>query len=162
VRKYRENKKKEECNGGVTLQKRNSNAIDTDTDTDTEKKKKETKKKKFTPSFSPPPHIDSALWDEFIKHRKAMKSPMTDMAKKMLVGRLETLRAGGHNPDDLLKTAIMNGWKSVYPEKPETKPIGSIRNERLAREFQNQNTEGPGHDRGTVSALLCREKAGRG
>lgn len=53
VRKYRENKKKQECNDDETLQKRSRNVTETasDTDTDTEKHSAEPKKRFAPPSL---------------------------------------------------------------------------------------------------------------
>ena len=73
--------------------------------------------KKLVPlidEYSPNDDIKELLID-FIKHRKNIKSPMSDRALKILLTKLDEL---GGNDDGLkirmLETAILNGWKSVY------------------------------------------------
>jgi hypothetical protein len=72
VRKYRD-KKKQPSNDHETLQKRQSNVIDTDTDTD----KKQIKKSNAT-SVACPPDVDQQIWDDWKQLRKAKKAPVTE------------------------------------------------------------------------------------
>jgi hypothetical protein len=74
VRKYRD-KKKQPSNADETLQKRQSNAIDTDTDTDTDKK--QIQRSKAT-SVACPPDVDQQIWDDWKQLRKAKKAPVTE------------------------------------------------------------------------------------
>ena len=74
----------------------------TDTVSDTKEKKTE---------------LEKAL-DDFIKHRKKIKSPMTDRAYELFINRLDKLSGG----DDQKKIAIINqsienGWKGVFELK---------------------------------------------
>lgn len=88
-----------------------TNCIDTSdtvtvTDTDTVSDTKEEKTE-----------LEKAL-DDFIKHRKKMKSPMTDRAYELFINRLDKLSCG----DDQKKIAIINqsienGWKGVFELK---------------------------------------------
>ena len=60
------------------------------------------------------------LYFEYIKMRKMIKSPMTDRALKMLIGKVNELEPNNvENQKKLLETAIINNWKSVYPLKDE-------------------------------------------
>lgn len=59
---------------------------------------------------------------EYIKMRKMIKSPMTDRALTMLIKKVNELEPTDiDRQKQLLETAIMNNWKSVYPLK-EDKP----------------------------------------
>jgi hypothetical protein len=61
-----------------------------------------------------------ALYLEYIKMRKLIKSPMTDRALQMLIKRVNDLEPDSiNNQKQMLETAIMNNWKSVYPIKRE-------------------------------------------
>ena len=62
------------------------------------------------------------LYLEYIKMRKLIKAPMTDRALQMLINKVNTLEPDSlDNQKELLETAIMNNWKSVYPIKKGAK-----------------------------------------
>jgi len=56
-------------------------------------------------------------FEDFKKMRKKIKSPMTERAEELLIMRLERLKTEGHDPKELLETAILNSWKGVWPAK---------------------------------------------
>lgn len=61
------------------------------------------------------------LYREYIKMRKLNKSPMTNRALKMLIGKVKELEPNSiDRQKQLLETAIMHNWKSVYPLKDQT------------------------------------------
>lgn len=63
-----------------------------------------------------------SLYLEYIKMRKLIKAPMTDRALQMLISKVNTLEPYSiDNQKELLETAIMNNWKSVYPIKKGAK-----------------------------------------
>ena len=63
-----------------------------------------------------------SLYLEYIKMRKLIKAPMTDRALQMLISKVNTLEPDSiDNQKELLETAIMNNWKSVYPIKKGAK-----------------------------------------
>ena len=58
------------------------------------------------------------LFLEYIKMRKLIKAPMTDYALTLLISKVEKLEPNSiERQKQLLKTAIENNWKSVYPLK---------------------------------------------
>ena len=58
------------------------------------------------------------LYLEYIKMRKLIKSPMTERALTMLINKVNELEPNSiERQKQLLETAIMNNWKSVYPLK---------------------------------------------
>lgn len=58
---------------------------------------------------------------EYIKMRKLIKSPMTDKALTMLTSKVEKLAPGNiAMQKEMLETAILNNWKSVYPPKNQS------------------------------------------
>lgn len=61
------------------------------------------------------------LYREYIKMRKLNKSPMTNRALKMLIAKVKELEPNSiDRQKQLLETAIMHNWKSVYPPKDQT------------------------------------------
>ena len=74
----------------------------------------EDKPKKTPKAYSDDPELDAAI-KEFIKHRRAIKSPMTDKAIELFLNKLDTLSTDKQEQIQLINTAIERGWKSVYP-----------------------------------------------
>lgn len=61
------------------------------------------------------------LYIEFIKMRKMIKSPMTDRALLMLMKKVVELEPNDvERQKELLETAILHNWKSVYPLTDES------------------------------------------
>lgn len=61
-----------------------------------------------------------ALYLDYIKMRKLIKSPMTDRALQMLIKKVNELEPDSiDRQKQMLENAIMNNWKSVYPIKRE-------------------------------------------
>lgn len=61
------------------------------------------------------------LYAEYIKMRKLIKSPMTERALIMLINKVNDLEPKSiERQKQLLETAIMNNWKSVYPLKNQS------------------------------------------
>ena len=58
---------------------------------------------------------------EFEESRVALKAKMTAQAKTLLVNKLEREFSSDSERTRALDEAILNGWKSVYPEKGRTK-----------------------------------------
>lgn len=64
-----------------------------------------------------PEWIDRPAWDAFMEVRKAARAKNTPYALRCIIADLERFSAKGHDPTELLRTAIKNGWKSVYEPK---------------------------------------------
>ena len=60
---------------------------------------------------------------EFIKMRKAIKSPMTDRALKQILNKLNSLASSDSEKVKVLDQSIMNSWRGVFPlrEDKQTK-----------------------------------------
>lgn len=59
-----------------------------------------------------------SLYLDYIEMRKFIKSPMTERALSMLISKVNQLEPNNvDRQKEMLKTAIMNNWKSVYPLK---------------------------------------------
>lgn len=54
---------------------------------------------------------------EFIKSRKAIKKPLTTLALKKNLNRLNELSANDEEKIEILDNSIMNGWSGVFPLK---------------------------------------------
>ena len=58
---------------------------------------------------------------EFEENRVELKAKMTTQAKTLLVNKLEREFSSDQDRTRALDEAILNGWKSVFPEKVRTK-----------------------------------------
>ena len=50
------------------------------------------------------------------------KSPLTDGAIKLVIGKLVKFKAQGYNVNDILGDSIVGEWLSVYEPKDQPKP----------------------------------------
>jgi DNA-binding transcriptional ArsR family regulator len=64
-----------------------------------------------------PDWMDRSLWQQFLEHRRFIKAPMTEVAKRRAITTLAKLRDEGHEPEAVLNQSIVNGWKGVFPVK---------------------------------------------
>ena len=62
------------------------------------------------------PELLKALQD-FEEHRKALRKPLTDKARQLLIKKLNKLAGNTERKIELLETAIECGWLTVYPPK---------------------------------------------
>lgn len=109
-------------NDTKTMQKHTNNN-DNNINNNNKKEKKERKNATYDEILSE--IADDSLREtylEYIKMRKMIKSPMTDRALTMLIKKVNELEPTDiDRQKQLLETAIMNNWKSVYPLKEEKK-----------------------------------------
>ncbi len=116
VRKHRNNKK-QPSNDDETLQKRQSNAIDTDTD------KKQIQNKATI--VATPEGVSDSVWQEFKSLRKAKKAPITQRAIDALTNEANK---AGWTLEKALEECIVRGWqafKADWVVKPN--PADNIR-----------------------------------
>ena len=93
--------------------------IDKEKDKDKELNKRKKKERTYDEILESVANDDlRELYLEYIKMRKMIKAPMTDRALTMLIKKVNELEPNSlENQKQLLETAIMNNWKSVYPLK---------------------------------------------
>lgn len=61
--------------------------------------------------------------NDFIKHRRKIKAPMTDRAIELFIKKLNGMTSNLDEQVEIINTAIERGWKGIYPiaDKPNTK-----------------------------------------
>ena len=64
-----------------------------------------------------PNFIDKDIFQNFVNHRKELKKPMTENAKKLLIKKLENFHLKGFDCNEILNTSIINGWQGVFEPK---------------------------------------------
>ena len=79
---------------------------------------KNVKKEKNTPlpPKGEPDFVSPVIWKDFEEHRRKLKAPLTDQARRLIFKKLKDWKsANGWNPDNLLNQSIERGWKGVFP-----------------------------------------------
>ena len=82
--------------------------------------KKETSLDKLIKDYTENEDLKEVLID-FIKMRKAIKSPATDRALKGILNKLDQLADEDEIKIGILEQSIINSWKSVFPLKEQNK-----------------------------------------
>lgn len=72
--------------------------------------------------------------EAFIDHRKAKRAKLTPRAARMIADDLR----GHHDPDEVMRTSIKNGWTGVFPEKHRSATRQPTASEIMARISQEQ------------------------
>lgn len=68
--------------------------------------------------ISLPDWLPSDVWADWVAHRKAVKSVMTERAAQLCIKKLEKLRAEGNDPVAVIEQSIMSGkWTDLYAIK---------------------------------------------
>lgn len=131
VAKHRELKKleklSEECNATCNATLTQSNATDKELEIEQEREIKtkgsvEPREVKSPKRYSEDDELDSAIKD-FIKHRKALRKPMTDRAIELFINKLKKISTDKSKQIAMIEEAIERGWQTVYP--PKTEQAGS-------------------------------------
>ena len=80
--------------------------------------------------------LETAI-EEFKKHRKSMKSPMTDRAVTLFTNSLNKLASTDEGKIAIINQSIENGWKGVFPLKngqvsiKPTDTVGEIKQRKV-------------------------------
>lgn len=87
------------------------------------KKRGDTPLKPPAAPWAPPDWVPAVEWGQFEEHRKAMRGvPFTNAARDGVVRELAKLRDAGHDPAELLSTAVTRGWRQVFAPKAVSSP----------------------------------------
>ncbi len=68
-------------------------------------------------NFELPDWIKKETWSAFLEVRRRKRAPDTAYALKLIIRKLEKMRAAGDNPNEVLEQSIMPGWTGVFPLK---------------------------------------------
>ena len=79
-----------------------------------------------------PEWLDADDWLCFTLHRSKLRKPMTPKAMTLVIAKLAALKTKGHDPRDLIYTAIERGWQTVFEPQAAgqskfTLPVGSVK-----------------------------------
>lgn len=89
---------------------------------ETKEETKDTRARKAQKPKSPfilPPWLDPDVWQQFVDHRQAIKSKLTDQSARLAIRKLDTLRRGGSPPGAVIEQTVLNGWTGLFPIRPQ-------------------------------------------
>src|SRR5262249_16812428 len=66
------------------------------------------------PPAALPPWLPVGAWAEFLNMRKRLRKNPTEYAKKLIIAKLDRLRASGQDPRAVLDQSTANGWQDVF------------------------------------------------
>lgn len=74
------------------------------------------------PAFDPlaielPDWLAPELWESWVKHRRAIKKPITEDGARLSLRRLSEFRAQGVDPRAAIETSIANDWQGLVPPR---------------------------------------------
>ena len=64
-----------------------------------------------------PVWLDVELWNDWLDSRKKLKAQNSPRALSIILKKLSEWKAQGFNPNSLIETSLVNGWKDCYPPK---------------------------------------------
>lgn len=65
----------------------------------------------------PNSEVDIFLIQSFIRHREETGYPFTQTALSHFVQKLEVLKRQNENIEEMIETAIISGWRNIFPNK---------------------------------------------
>lgn len=93
---------------------------ETTTENTSETNKKNKQKKFDAKTIDLPGWVNLDAWLGFVEMRTLIKKPMTERAATMILNKLESFRANGYDPNQLLDNSTRNNWQDIYQPKGET------------------------------------------
>jgi hypothetical protein len=72
--------------------------------------------------------------DEFIKHRKQLKKPMTDKSISLMLEKLHKLASCEDDKIEILNQSIESGWIGIFELKSNTKGVTNVSRANKERE----------------------------
>ena len=92
-----------------------------------------TKTKKSITTLKIPNWISEEVWAGFVEMRKKIKHPLTDRAIIAALNKLAKFRQEGHDPNQILDEAILNGWRGIWlpngfsAKSPKVDPMSGMK-----------------------------------
>ena len=134
--------KEDEATNNMTNERPTTDQQPTNNRPRTKKEKKEKKEKNEKNNISPltplietlPVELQPNVW-EFVEHRKQIKAPMTELALKKMLNKLNDLSGGDTGKCiAILDQSIANGWKGIFQLDEKKTKTGNKFLDLLAKE----------------------------
>lgn len=71
-----------------------------------------------------PNWLDVGLWNDWLDSRKKLKAVNSERALAIILKKLNEWQSQGHNPNTIIETSLVSGWKDCYlPKQANGKTI---------------------------------------
>ena len=107
----------DEATSGTTSGTTNERPANDQQTTTTKKLKKSKNQKKEEINLPFPSEKFSETWEQWVKHKKEVRSPATDQSVKMQLNKFKDFSE--QECIEAIETAIAAGWKSAFPRKQQ-------------------------------------------
>ncbi len=88
-----------------------------------------------------PDQVGEDLWIDFIEHRRALNSPLTESSVHHLAHELLRLMGSGNDPEEVIRQTIIRGWKGVFPLQTREKKGAAGGRQKTFDEIRRENTK---------------------
>lgn len=107
-----------------------------------EPQKKETIQKKLNKenNYEIPEWLPRDIFNDFVKHRKTIKKPLSDIAFTRLMKQLAGFHEQGVDVVQAIENSIINGWSGVFPPKAIAKPVNQQARTIIQPDYQVPDT----------------------
>lgn len=92
--------------------------------------------------FELPIYIAKERWEEWVKFRKQLKKPLTDLSIQKQIKFLGECQAKGQNPNSIIEQSIQNGWTGLFELKKNTSLLDRCINEN-SRSYEITDENNP-------------------
>jgi len=100
--------------------------------------------KNAIPFVEIPEYVNRELFDNYLSVRINKKYNLSENALNLLVSKIKTIHAKGHDVNSIIENAILGEWKSIYepntPAKNNFQPKGRVQPENFAQKDYGQST----------------------
>lgn len=114
--------------------------------TNKKKDNKGNKEKKEEEPLTPlPDWLSLELWNAYLEMRAKKGAKATEKAKVLIIAKLDSWRAKGHDPSAILSKSITSNWTDIY------EPKGSQNENYNGNADRNYSGDGRGNQQGKLS-----------
>ena len=92
--------------------------------------------------FELPIYITKERWEEWVKFRRQLKKPLTDLSIQKQIKFLGECQAKGQNPNLIIEQSIQNGWTGLFELKKNTSLLDRCINEN-SRSYEITDENNP-------------------
>jgi hypothetical protein len=71
------------------------------------------------PDRPAPPGVEPDTWAAWFSHRVSIKKPLNELSSRMCFNELSRFYEDGHDPDQIIQTAIASGWRGLFVPREE-------------------------------------------
>ena len=103
--------------------------------------KSKTKPRPAAAAFALPDWVPAEAWGHYEEMRTKCRAPLTERAAELAIRALYKMRSNGEDVEKVLEQSVLNGWKGVFPVKPNSNSVIDKNREVGERWLRNHGQE---------------------